>query len=82
MQDNIMDAPDAAAQSIFPRVVRTGRYTVSARRNDIFSARLVGRRSAEKIEGASGLMNVVMLPMWLLSGTFFSSARFPQSFNP
>ncbi|HKY43780.1 MAG TPA: ABC transporter permease, partial [Pyrinomonadaceae bacterium] len=30
------------------------------------------------IEGVSGLMNLVMLPMWLLSGTFFSSERFPQ----
>ncbi len=29
------------------------------------------------IEGVSGLMNFVMLPMWLLSGTFFSSDRFP-----
>ena len=34
------------------------------------------------IEGVSGLMNLVMLPMWLLSGTFFSSARFPQAVQP
>lgn len=34
------------------------------------------------IEGVSGLMNLVMMPMWLLSGTFFSSARFPQIFQP
>jgi len=34
------------------------------------------------IEGVSGLMNLVMLPMWLLSGTFFSSARFPQILQP
>ena len=34
------------------------------------------------IEGVSGLMNFVMLPMWLLSGTFFSSERFPQIFQP
>ena len=34
------------------------------------------------IEGVSGLMNLVMLPMWLLSGTFFSSARFPQMVQP
>src|SRR5215217_6227472 len=33
------------------------------------------------IEGVSGLMNFIMLPMWLLSGTFFSSERFPQSCN-
>ena len=34
------------------------------------------------IEGVSGLMNLVMLPMWLLSGTFFSAARFPQFAQP
>ena len=34
------------------------------------------------IEGVSGLMNFVMLPMWLLSGTFFSSARFPEILQP
>ncbi|HZM15048.1 MAG TPA: ABC transporter permease [Candidatus Krumholzibacteria bacterium] len=37
---------------------------------------------ARTIEAVSGLMNVVMLPMWLLSGTFFSSARFPQVVQP
>jgi ABC-type multidrug transport system permease subunit len=34
------------------------------------------------IEGVSGLMNFVMLPMWLLSGTFFSSERFPAVLQP
>jgi ABC transporter DrrB family efflux protein len=34
------------------------------------------------IEGVSGLMNLVMMPMWLLSGTFFSSARFPEFLQP
>jgi ABC-type multidrug transport system permease subunit len=37
---------------------------------------------ARTIEAVSGLMNVVMLPMWLLSGTFFSSERFPQVVQP
>jgi ABC-type multidrug transport system permease subunit len=32
---------------------------------------------ARTIEAVSGLMNVAMLPMWLLSGTFFSADRFP-----
>jgi ABC-type multidrug transport system permease subunit len=27
-------------------------------------------------------MNVVMLPMWLLSGVFFSSAHFPDAAQP
>ena len=34
------------------------------------------------IEGVSGLMNLVMLPMWLLSGTFFSWERFPEAAHP
>lgn len=34
------------------------------------------------VEGVSGMMNLVMLPMWLLSGTFFSSARFPEVVQP
>ncbi|HXG12109.1 MAG TPA: ABC transporter permease [Gemmataceae bacterium] len=37
---------------------------------------------AEKSETISGLMNLVMLPMWLLSGTFFSSKRFPDVAQP
>ncbi|HYO64041.1 MAG TPA: ABC transporter permease [Pyrinomonadaceae bacterium] len=37
---------------------------------------------AETIEGVSGLMNLVMIPMWLFSGTFFSSERFPAFFQP
>jgi len=34
------------------------------------------------VEGVSGLVNLVMMPMWLLSGTFFSSARFPEFLQP
>ena len=37
---------------------------------------------ATTLEGASGLMNLVMMPMWLLSGTFFSSERFPAFLQP
>jgi ABC-2 type transport system permease protein len=36
----------------------------------------------QKTETVSGLMNLVMLPMWLLSGTFFSSERFPEVMQP
>ena len=34
------------------------------------------------IEGASGLANLVMLPMWIVSGVFFSSERFPDAVQP
>jgi ABC-type multidrug transport system permease subunit len=36
----------------------------------------------QTIEGVSGLINAAMLPMWLLSGTFFSSSRFPDFAQP
>jgi ABC-type multidrug transport system permease subunit len=34
------------------------------------------------IEGVSGLMNLVMVPMWIFSGTFFSTDRFPAWMQP
>jgi ABC-2 type transport system permease protein len=37
---------------------------------------------ARTLEAASGLMNLVMVPMWLLSGVFFSSDRFPKAAQP
>jgi ABC-2 type transport system permease protein len=37
---------------------------------------------ATTTEAVSGLMNMVMLPMWLLSGVFFSSERFPEVIQP
>jgi ABC-2 type transport system permease protein len=37
---------------------------------------------ARTFEAISGLMNVSMLPMWLLSGVFFSAANFPDSIQP
>ena len=37
---------------------------------------------ARKIETVSGLINVVMLPMWVFSGVFFSYERFPAMLLP
>src|SRR5882672_431363 len=37
---------------------------------------------ARTVEAASGLMNLTMLPMWILSGVFFSSQRFPDAAQP
>ena len=37
---------------------------------------------AKTMEAASGLMNLVMLPMWILSGVFFSATRFPAVIQP
>ncbi len=36
----------------------------------------------QTIEAASGLMNVVMMPMWIASGVFFSAQRFPDLLQP
>ncbi len=37
---------------------------------------------AKTMEAASGLMNLVMLPMWIVSGVFFSASRFPNVIQP
>lgn len=42
---------------------------------------LVASRS-RTLESASGLMNLVMLPMWVLSGIFFSASNFPAAAQP
>jgi ABC-type multidrug transport system permease subunit len=42
---------------------------------------LLGSR-ARTFEAVSGLMNLAMLPMWLLSGVFFSAANFPEAVQP
>jgi ABC-type multidrug transport system permease subunit len=36
----------------------------------------------QTIEGASGLMNLAMMPMWIFSGVFFSASRFPEAVQP
>jgi ABC-type polysaccharide/polyol phosphate export permease len=42
---------------------------------------LIASRS-KTIEGVSGMMNLTMLPMWVLSGVFFSSENFPRAIQP
>jgi ABC-2 type transport system permease protein len=37
---------------------------------------------ARTIEAVSGLMNLIMMPMWICSGVFFSYERFPDSVKP
>lgn len=37
---------------------------------------------AQTLETVSGLMNLVMLPLWIASGIFFSVERFPDSLQP
>jgi ABC transporter DrrB family efflux protein len=42
---------------------------------------LLGCRT-RKMESISGLVNLVMLPMYIFSGVFFSSKRFPEQVQP
>jgi ABC-2 type transport system permease protein len=37
---------------------------------------------AQKIESVSGLINLVMMPMWIFSGVFFSYQKFPAAAHP
>ena len=37
---------------------------------------------AQKIESVSGLINLVMMPMWIFSGVFFSYDKFPAVAQP
>ena len=42
---------------------------------------LVGSR-ARTIEAVSGIMNLLIMPQWIVSGVFFSSQRFPDIVQP
>jgi ABC-2 type transport system permease protein len=37
---------------------------------------------ARTIEAVSGMMNLIMVPMWICSGIFFSYERFPERIKP
>ncbi len=37
---------------------------------------------ARTVEGVSGLMNLVMVPMWIFSGVFFAYSHFPDTMQP
>jgi ABC-type multidrug transport system permease subunit len=43
---------------------------------------LLSASRARSVEAVSGLANLIMLPMWILSGVFFSSANFPAAVQP
>lgn len=43
---------------------------------------LLASTRARTIEGVSGVLNLVMLPMFVLSGVFFSASRYPDPVQP
>ena len=56
-------------------VVLTGAVSFSA-------IGLLAASRAATFEGISGVLNAVQVPMWILSGVFFSSANFPDVLQP
>ena len=71
----VFDVPLRGSWAAFALICLAGAVTFSG------LGLLVASR-ARTIEGVSGLMNVVLLPMWIFSGTFFSTARFPDWLQP
>jgi ABC-type multidrug transport system permease subunit len=43
---------------------------------------LLAASRAKTFEAISGILNLSMLPMWVLGGVFFSASRFPASLQP
>ncbi len=43
---------------------------------------LLSASRARTIEGVSGLLNLAMLPMFVLSGVFFPASRYPEAMQP
>lgn len=43
---------------------------------------LLASSRAKTIEGVSGILNVIMLPMFVVSGVFFSASRYPDAVQP
>ena len=43
---------------------------------------LLAASRARTTEGVSGVLNLLQMPMWILSGVFFSSNRFPDAVQP
>jgi ABC-2 type transport system permease protein len=71
----VFDVPFRGALSTLLLVTVLGALTFSG-----FGLLVASR--AGTMEGVSGLMNFVMLPMWILSGVFFSPSRFPEFLQP
>jgi ABC-2 type transport system permease protein len=43
---------------------------------------LLAASRARTVEALSGLLNLITLPLWILSGVFFSSSNFPAWLQP
>ena len=84
-------APEAAVPLLFGALVLgmpvLGSYAVIAVvcLTGALSFAALGLLAASRprtLEAISGILNLVMLPMWVLSGVFFSTANFPDVLQP
>jgi ABC-type polysaccharide/polyol phosphate export permease len=71
----VLQVPMRGGAMLFTLVSALGAFTFAG------LGILVAAR-AKTIEAVSGLMNLVMMPMWLGSGVFFSYERFPAAVHP
>jgi ABC transporter DrrB family efflux protein len=71
----VFDVEVAGSLLALVAVVLLGAFTFSG-------LGLLASSRARTVEGVSGINNLVMLPMFVLSGVFFSSARFPEAMQP
>lgn len=71
----VLDVPFRCNLAEFTALALVGCFTFAG------MGLLVASR-ARTLEGISGLLNLVMMPMWLGSGVFFSYERFPEAVHP
>ena len=55
---------------------------LAAEQPDVVCLQEIQASRAQTLEAVSGMMNLVMMPMWLCSGVFFSYERFPDALKP
>ena len=73
--DLVFDVEVAGSLGALLLVAVLGAFTFTA-----FGLLIASR--ARTTEGVSGLMNAASLPMWVLSGVFFSYRTFPEAIHP
>jgi ABC transporter DrrB family efflux protein len=71
----VLDVPLRGALALLALVAALGAMT-------FVGIGLLAAARPRTIEGVSGIMNLVMVPMWVGSGIFFSTERFPEAMQP
>ena len=71
----VLDVPLRASPVSFAALCTLGAVCFAA-------VGLLAASRVRTIEGVSGVLNLVMVPMWLGSGVFFSYERFPEAVQP